>query len=494
MTLATFQPPVLLPNQPPGTLTLEMVRQYATQALTSTQRCARDMYGGDHLGSLTTRGQYAYWRGPMLSLDERLRGAEAQAAAREVREFQNVLQRSFTSVNLVREITDREVSASAARMTWETQSDQDTLLQLWWRSGGHHAERAIRQALTTARLEGRAVLRFRIGELPAIRTPEMLAQSIRLEVVPPEQARVIEHPDTLQHAALYAYQWQGQDAAELCSLDDRGLTVMRVMRGSVTQASTPLDLGGRLTLIELNMPVLITEQVLQNQMAYNTVITMSVRNTELAGFVERFGVNLEPPYMLEPDPDQPGQQRRRYLPVNTGAARLNLWRQATSDKVDAAGKYVGEEALGRAAQYGRLEPTSAAPLTAAAQLLKENIYGETGQTFVLMAADASSSGRSREVAMSDFDSRREVTTDAARYLIGDVAETALALIYALSGQPRPGVKVVGMVRGQAIRQAADERAADLADLAAGIMTPEEIRARRGLDEAVVTKPETPPPE
>ncbi|WP_394649454.1 hypothetical protein [uncultured Deinococcus sp.] len=482
-----------------GERQLSVLRALAQQPLTSTQRAARDMYGGDHLGSLTSRGQYAYWRGPMLALDETLRGEQAQAQARQVREFQNVLTRSFTSVNLIREIVDREVGASAARMTWEARADEDALLQLWWRQGGHHVERVIRTALTTARREGRAVLRFRVGTLPVTgRTPEAVALALRLEDVPPETARVLEHPDTLARVGVYAYQWQGLDAAEVCFLDAAGNTIVRVMQGGRVEDSAPLALGGRLTLLEISLPALVTEQVIQNQAAYNTVVTMSVRNTELAGFVERYGINLEPPYRMVDDPSNPGQQKREYLPFATGPARLNLWRQATMDKTDAGGNYQGETSLG-AGQYGRLEPSSAEPLLAAAGLLRRNIYSETGQMFVLMAEDATASGRSREVAMSDFDARREVVRDAARYLIGDVGETALALMYALAGQPRPGVQVLGQVRGRAIGQDAQERQADLNDIAAGVMTPAEVRARRGLDEApeltpVPAPPPTPPPE
>lgn len=486
MTL-TPTPTVPIPTDP-ATLTQQDVRTLASTPLSATATAARTMYGGDHLGLISAAGVYPYWRGPMLTLDPGLRGEAATAQAREVKAFQDVLRRSFTSVNFVREILDREISASVARMTW---AEQHSLLDQWWRQGQTRVERTLRDAITQARREGRAVLRFRLATPPPGTRGAQPAAYLRLELVPPEQARVLEHPDTLQPLGTYAYQVDGIDAAELSYLDPQGRTITRVYRDGRHTDSTPLDLGGRLPLIEITLPPLITEQVLQNQMAYNTVVTMSVRNTELAGFVERYGINIEPPFILEPDPDHPGEQRRRYLPFQTGPARLNLWRQATYDKSDADGTYTGEQPLGKG-EYGRFEPTSAEPLTAAADLLRQNIYGETGQMFVLMSADASSSGRSREVAMSDFDLRREEVADAARYLISTVGETALALLAALSGTPDPRVRVTGQVRTRATPQAPDDRSADLADLQAGIMTPAEIRARRGLDET--QPPPDPPPE
>lgn len=476
----------------PASATLSDLRTLAITPLTVTQRMARDMDAGEHLGSLSAGGMFAYWRGPVFTLDDASAG-DKQAAA-FVRDFQQALIRSFTSTNFIRELLSREVGASVARMTWQAEAEDDALLSEWWGAAGGHVERTVREAVYTARREGRAVLRFRV--LPgASAPPAAAAQRVHLELLPPEQARIILHPDTLERTGVYAYQVQGQDAAEVCYLDDQRRTVLRVLRaGQPDTPSDPLDLGGRLTLLEVALPPLITPQILQNQMGYNTVATLALRNTELAGFVERYGIGIEPPYVMEPDPDAPGRMRRKYLPVRVGGGRINLWARSTYDKTDAQGNYLGEEPTPGGGEYGRLEPTSAEPLMAAAELFRRNIYSEAGQMFVLMNADATSSGRSRELAMVDFDARREVVRDAARALITEVAETALALMYALAGQPRPQVRVTGQVRERMIPQAADERAADLADLAAGVMTVTEIRARRGLDEQVPAPPtpETPP--
>ncbi|QLG11013.1 hypothetical protein HLB42_09680 [Deinococcus sp. D7000] len=476
-------------------LTLEQARRQARTPLTSVQRAARDMYQGDHLGSLSTHGQYAYWRGPVFTLDD-TQGDNKEASA-FVRDFRNALQRSFTSTNFIHELLEREVGVSIARMTWDQlPAEQAALLELWWKLDSTRVEHVIREAITTARREGRGVLRFRVAAPKvAPTTPEAAARFIRLETLPPESARVVEHPDTLERVGLYAYTWQNIDAAEISALDDQGRTVLRVLRGNQpVDAGTPFDLGGRLTLIEVTLPALITEQILQNQMGYNTVATLALRNTELAGFVERFGIGIEPPYILEDDPQHPGQKVRKYLPVKVGGGRMNLWARSTYDKTDAKGNYLGEEPTPGGGEYGRLEPTSAEPLMSAAEMFRRNIYGEAGQMFVLMNSSGDVSGRSREIAMSDFDARREVVRDAARYLITEVAETALALMYALSGKSRPAVQVVGQVQGRAIPQSAEERAADLGDLAVGVMTAGEVRARRGLDElpSSTGPPETPP--
>lgn len=470
------------------TASLQEIRAAATRPLSSTQTAARDMYLGFHLGRPPGAGdQFAYWRGPMLTVDEQARGEEAAEAARAVQQFQQAIRRSFTSTNMVAEVLDREVGASVSKLTWRTTREQDRLLTSWWRRDMNRMDRVIREVIATARREGRGALRFRVAPLPPGRLdPEDVARYIRAEAVAPEQLRVAQDPDTLRRWSAYAYRTSNRDAAEVCWVDERGQTVVRVMRGQESgsldlQTSPPLALGGRLLHLELMLPALITEPVLQNQMAYNAITTMMVRNTEAAGFPERYGIGIEPPFVMEPDPQNPGQQRKRYLKVRVGNGTINFFGPATDFVPDGQGGW-REQAIGGTQQYGRHEPVSPAPLTEAARYCRENIYGEVGQAFVLMSADATSSGRSREVAMSDFDARREVVTDAARFLISEVAETFLALCWALAGQPRDIDPVEGQVRGRVLPQSEGERAADLADIQAGVQTAAEVRLKRGYDE------------
>ncbi|GGS13766.1 hypothetical protein [Deinococcus knuensis] len=271
---------------------------------------------------------------------------------------------------------------------------------------------------------------------------------------------------------------------KLRTLAAEGHTHLRVLRGDQQEAaSVALDLGGHVHYLELAADPLITPQFLQNQMAYNTTSTMILRNTELAGFLERYGINVEPPYEVVPDPDRPGQTRRVYKAPRTGAGSMILWRQATYRKADVHGKYLGDEPLGRA-EYGRFEPVSPAALVTAAEHSQLNMYSEAGQVFVLMGKDATASGRSREVALADFGTAREDTVTLAQNAVKGVISTLLALVAALANQPRryAQLDVQGTVRPRVIPPSPEDRRADREDVAAGVISKATARQRQDIDD------------
>lgn len=374
----------------------------------------------------------------------------------------------------------------------------DQLAQAWWKINRNHPERAIREAVTYARREGRGVLRFRVAagllepadgdtgrrQIRRGSSAEDIARYIRLECLTPEQAAAWEDADSLERRGAYAYtDPAGLECAEVHFTNNDGGTVVRVLKPNQTAAdSEPLAMNGRLLLLELEAAPLITPQVLQNQMAFNTASTMLLRNTELAGFVERYGINLDAPFVMESDPDRPGNQRRKYLRVSVGAGKLNLWRGATYDKTEG-GKYVGEQPLGTP-EYGRFEPSNPDALTAAAEHHRVNIYGEVAQGFVLMTGNAQPSGRSREVSLADYDNTRREVIDLARYTVGEVLETFLALVAALAGEPLvfDELRVEGVVRSRVVPPTAQDREQDRKDVEARIISEQTARHRQGIDE------------
>lgn len=488
------------------------IRRWAVRPLSPTQLAALNMYQGSHLGI----GQgIEYWRGPSFDLldtpsqDAAPTGtagttAPADQARAEsfVKSFHSALRRSFTSTNLVRSVVDREVAHACARMTWQKLPGELEALTLeWWATDDTHVERVIRELLTTARTVGRAPWWFRVAgaALAAIPnpTPQDVLRCLRLEALPTDLARVDRDPDTFQRVGALTYTREGRIGAEVFWVDVTGLTQRRSLRpGQPEEPARPLRLGRRLPIGEVTLPPLISEQVLQNQMAYNTAKTMSVRNTELAGFVERYGIGLEPPYELDTDPVT-GERKKRYLPVRVGGGSMTLWQRQAFDLTDADGNYLGERPSG-SGEYGRLNPVSAEPLESVLHSCEADILKETGQGVWLTQGNTEMAARSREILLGEFDARQEVTRDACRYLIAQVLETALALAHALSGRSGEVVPAVtGQVQARAIQQTPEERAADLADWEHGLIGAGEIRARRGLDGALprdVYVPPKPQPE
>lgn len=495
------------------------LREIASLRLTPLAEQARDMYGGHHLGRPIGGGEsnFDYWRGPMVRLPSTATEQQRRESQSVVDEFQTALRRSFTSTNFVREVLRREVSSCTAAMSWNLRdtSEQATmqadsektlleqelekLFSAYWRTNGKETEKAIREAVTCARREGRAVLRFRVagGALEQgpdgstrVRTglePERIARYIRLEAIPtPESVRLWEDPDTFLKSAVYGYEdARGNACAEVCFCpDEGGKTLLRVLRQGDGENAPPieLDLGERLTYIELDIEPLITRQFLENQMAYNTASTMILRNTELAGFMERYGINIEPPFEMVTGPD--GKPTKRYLPAKPGAGTLMAWQQTTIENRDpTTGKFLGETPLG-AAQYGRFEPVSPDSLISATNHNQFNMYGEVGQSYVLMGKDATASGRSREVAMSDFDNVRQPTIDLAEYALSEVLYTLAELVAALSNRPGRyrSIEIDGTVRQRVIPPSPEDRDADRQDVAAGIISVAEARQRQGNDD------------
>lgn len=486
----------------------------AKVGLNATGQQARHMYNGHHLGEPIGGGEenFAYWRGPMVRVPEEGSEADKRRAQSVVTEFQTALRRSFTSTNVLKEVVRRDVSSSSARMSWtimqpgaqrtqdtdrtELEQEADTLASSWWSAG---IEKAIRSALRYARREGRGVLRFRVagglfqvGEDKVLRVragaqPADIARYIRLECLDqPENARVWEDPDTLNRRAVYTYKDSAErECVEVSTVDDAtGLTHLRILRGDEAQgASVELDLGGLVHYLELAADPLITPQFLQNQMAYNTTSTMILRNTELAGFLERYGINVEPPYEVIDDPDRPGQTKRVYKNPRTGPGSMTLWRQATMPQSDAEGNYTGDRPAGTA-EYGRFEPVSPQALITAAEHSQLNMYSEVGQVFALMGKDATASGRSRVVAIADFDVAREDSIALAQAAVRDVVTVFLALVSALANQARryAQLQVQGTVRARTVPSSAEDRKADREDVAAGVISKATARQRQDIDD------------
>ena len=485
----------------------ELQQAAATPLLPAAQQ-ARHMYNGHHLGKPIGNGEtdLSYWRGPQFEASPDLDEQSRRQADQFLSEFQRAVRRTFTSTNFVRQVVRRELGSATSRMTWtirdpqgqeglsDLRTEADALSTAWWRMDRRLAERSTRAAIAYARREGRGVLRFRVAAAALIRdaagvmrikTQDMtqLLRYIQLEhVEAPESVGIWQNPDTLTRHAVYSYQDPAQNqAAEVSSELENGQTLLRVVKAEQPSQVT-LNLGGRLTLIELTIEPLITEQVLQNQMAYNTASTMILRNTELAGFIERYGINIEPPFIMEPDPEHPGQMKRRYLPVKTGAGTMNLWRSSTYDQTDAQNNYSGETPLG-SPSYGRFEPVSPEALTAASDHSRANIYSEVAQDYVLMASVGTESGRSREVAISDFEITREPVVDLGKTSLGLVLETFLALVSALAGQAGrfESLQVEGQVQTRVVPPSSLDRDADRADAQAGIISVQTARHRQGID-------------
>lgn len=487
------------PLDTPATLTREQVRTASNaQALSPLSEMARDMYDGWHLGRPDGHGSQGteYWSGPMVAIDTTLPAAQQAQLMRARGEFLTALRRSFASTNYVKETVQRHVDAVLGHTpTWSTDAGPkaDALLSSWWAM--QDVQGKLYDWACAALNEGRSVLRFHLSPaalelgvdgLTRIRNlaPETLIRFMRLEILPLERVNVWEdgrgNPAAVQR---YRLPGESEDRYEVSYVLDDGnsstsdLTVISAYDAQGVQSAVSVSLGGIIPYLEYRRPPLTTPQVLENQRAYNVVTTMANRNTELAGFLERYGINLEPPTVDVTAPN--GVVQKKSL-LRTGPGALTLWfSKLIPREVPNSGGAVNYEPM--PSQYGRFEPTSAAPLESALTSAKTNIFSETRQLFALMSSEATASGRSREVAMADFVSSVQATARDMERLGGEVLTLFLRFLGALTGiQNHTTVKASMACRIQPIPPSPLERKENREDVQAGIISVQTAQSRQNI--------------
>lgn len=480
-----------------------------------------DYLRGNQLGS--TQSTIDYWTGPMVP------ETQSQAYADGVK----ALLKSFTPINLCLEVcerraemvlgdepawnfTPRQAIPEGQDIPRELQSLIDEAEQaatVWWDAQDLPSKTLD---LTTVLIaHGRAPLRFffdpmklRVvdGEttIPApedLQTLEAAMMCIRLQTPSPTNpdgldltsTGVYVHPDTLQEIGVWRYRktenGKTYDELEL-SWSDGERTYLKLLRqGAGDQNASAFEdkgmlLGGRLWVHEWRLPRgLITDDLIRNQNALNVANTMIHRNTYFAGFVERYGIGVQPPGKWVPDPDNPGQMKFEPVPFQVGAGSLNLFQPATFQETttDANGNTSTSEKP-VSAQYGRFEPSAPAALTAAIQQAQSNIYDIARQRFVLMGDDATASGRSREVATGDHLRAGARVARVVEGGIRGILEFVLAVAADLLGRPEFNqLRATVQARPSAFTPTPQEREQNRQDVAAGLLSQETARSKLVAD-------------
>ena len=461
---------------------------------------ARDMAAGYHLGRPSATGMQGteYWSGPVVTIDPTLPQEALAQAVRYRTEFVSALRRSFASTNFVKETARRHADAvigHAPTTVMQAASEAvakraHDLAMRWWQMQGAH--KMLHGGTQRALVEGRAVLALRLspaaltaqadGSMTVrLMTADDLIKYLRPALIPSENAWMWDDA-RLNRVAAYSYSTDPanvQQRTELAYVGTDGMTYLTVWDEDRNQSTVKADLKGRIPYLQLLLTPLITPQVLENQRAYNVVTTMANRNTELAGFLERYMINLEPPTTSIRALD--GTITKRPV-MRTGPGTMAVLFSKLIPRLNASNQEVFEPA--GPPSYGRFEPTSAAPLTVALDLAKVNIFSETRQMFALMGADASASGRSREVAISDFGQSVQPTKRDVEALGAGLFELLLTMLGALGNEPAlMTVTVDFRCHVQPVPPSSLERQQDRADAETGIIALATARHRQGIDDS-----------
>lgn len=304
---------------------------------------------------------------------------------------------------------------------------------------------AMTNALKNALYFRRGVVRLYIparfldaeGRIPPREAAKAL-DVVFLQALEPTEATVALDRATMELVGVYIYKVDGQDRAELVYLgegeeangEDRP-TVFRVIgkteNGQTNEEMAALDLDGQLTMYEVNVPLLVTEQVRSLQAQLNMTLTMMGRNTVQAGFLERLILNGQMPFRTEID-KQTGQLVRVDEEFRVGAGTVNFISGIEYTDSDGTKHLANPSAIYR-------DPVSPETFARSEAMLYEALLAEAKQTHALISSDAAASGESRIQARADFynsvlPSAREIET-----AISWLMNTTLKLAAVISGQP-----------------------------------------------------------
>lgn len=392
----------------------------------------------------------------------------------------------------------------------ETQKILDAVTS-WWDT--HKPYMALREALSDALLGEHSVLRVFVppgtfkqaqdGE--SVYTAADIAEALRdiyIRVEKPESAGVIFDAETATHLGIFLFKRDNADVAEVSYLDNTGATVWRTIAGDdkkqgsiiaklldfITQNNNDapasvfpsLQLGGRLPIYEMTREPFITSIICQNQRALNLANTMMMRNINMAGSKERVFLNTEAPYVIEdvPDSSMPGGVRkvRKRVPYQTGSGVTNF--MTGTEIKDERGKITGYADPN--VQY--TDPVPIDTFVGTRDHWYATILGQCKQRHTLISGDATASGRSREQARKEFESSlkrsKAVIDDAGRWML----ETVLYLAAEMSGQAGKYLNLRAEFSAvvDTGNPSPEERAANLADVLAGLLSKETAMSRNGV--------------
>lgn len=341
----------------------------------------------------------------------------------------------------------------------------------WWENVGFHeklkeAIKRSRWAVTKDGQHGRACLRLWIPTTQLQEIPEEERESrgipagtrrvpngslettmmrIHVDAPDPEACTIVLDDETQQRASLFSFKRDNKDLIEIAWVEynpdgSPGDTIVRIL-GSKGEGDTDEEyrwsLGGRLPVIEMRAPLLITEAVRRQQKRLNFFETSLMRNVETAGFPERHITNAEPSGILVL------QDPKNIQPYATREINGQIYEIHPVPRVMGAGittESVGitltdEDGKKTIATPGvhRFDPVDPAGTIRACRHAYQTLLEEANQAHILIVGDATASGVSRQQAEGDHISDLSDTKGPAESMVRETLETMVAMASFFSG-------------------------------------------------------------
>lgn len=226
------------------------------------------------------------------------------------------------------------------------------------------------------------------------------------------------------------------DRAELVYLNDQKLTVLESLIGSdaIQEGTVELNLGGRLTMYQLERPLLIDSSLRSMQRFLNAALTAFQSGISSAGWREDYFMGIMPPGRWEAEQD--GTERFVSEPFNRGPGRAHFLQARTIIDEDGSETAVG------AASHTESSPLSPHLFTESQKIMRESMLSSAFQEYVLLTGLAQASGEKLQLAKGDFESAATDMANETRLMVRWVLETVVAMAEAVMGAPEPsGIQV-----------------------------------------------------
>jgi len=357
------------------------------------------------------------------------------------------------SKNTIREVTDNVVNGvlglpPLVNLSFQGKNgkklvdEANAVINRWFKS--KKAQKALQKSLRHALLSGKSTIRLMIPSGLLNDGEIIVNESNPLSVVFPDSptplsSTIIQDQSTMEETGVTITQivdenGKERNRAEVVYLTDEvnvagnRLTQFDIIGRDGVEESATLDLNGNLTLFELEMPRLVTDQIRSLQMLQNLNLTMMQRNAVLGGFLERVILNGQLPGHYETDPDS-GESVFVRDELVLGAGTVNAINGVPY--VDDNGNVKGYTQA--SVQYR--DPVSPDTFIKASDNSYRGILQETKQLHSLLSGDAITSGDSRRQALAAFMSSLRIPKAVVESALEWLVQTLLSFEGVLTGDP-----------------------------------------------------------
>lgn len=350
----------------------------------------------------------------------------------------DLLRKAFSPEDVISEVLDTHVENVLGNdpiISIEKSPEEEATLEAIkeWFDKRNNAE-VLSTALRSARRESASVLRAFIpsgmmdgeGRIRAKNLEEALSKIwIRAEYI--ESGGVLVDDATATELGLLSYRMRiDKTDVSLCEyayLDEQGRTIWGTASAHNdkigAEIAEPLVLNGALPIYQLNAKALITNSVCQAQKDINLSGTMLTRNNNLAGSRERLAVGVQPPgEWVTTGTDENGNQVQTFQPteMQTGPATFNFLKpEAIFDDAGKVTEFANPNVI-------FTDPVPVNTFIETSNHWRSVIYSKAKMRHLLMADNATASGKSRIEARKEFQASlnesKQLVDAAGAWMVG----------------------------------------------------------------------------